>query len=148
MKYVHTNIIAHDLHGLTTFYQDALGCTLAQPERELTGAWVDAMTGMEGARILCVHLHLPGYGDAPPILEFFHYDTMPKRPRIELNTPGITHLAFQVHDVARASGLFVECGGSAVGELVTQAFPDGKTLTVQYMADPEGNFVELNNWKD
>ena len=148
MKYVHTNIIAKDWRRISKFYQNALGCIPAPPERDLSGEWIDALTGMKGAHITGEHLRLPGYGDDGPTLEIFHYDSMPERPEILLNTPGLTHLAFLVDDVDETAQRFIECGGSAVGKIVSQTYASGKTIVVCYMADPEGNIVELQTWKD
>ena len=148
MKYVHTNIIAKDWKRLAGFYQDVLQCVPVPPERDLSGDWVDALTCLEGVRIRGAHLRLPGWGEDGPTLEIFQYDHMPERPRGAINTQGFVHIAFQVDDVAGVAGRFLEHGGTAVGQLVSSQYPNGKTLVVQYVADPEGNIVELQAWKD
>ena len=67
-RYLHTNIIAADAEGLAQFYQDVLGCVPVPPGRDLTGRWLDRVTGIPQARIRGLHLRLPGYGPDPPIL--------------------------------------------------------------------------------
>jgi len=37
-------------------------------------------------------------------------------------------------------------GGSAIGEVVTLTTADGRRVTWCYVADPEGNAVELQSW--
>lgn len=38
-------------------------------------------------------------------------------------------------------------GGSAVGELTVREVPGVGLSTFQYVADPEGNIIEVQNWK-
>ncbi len=147
MKYTHTNLVAKDWKRLSTFYQEVFGCIPVPPERDLSGVWLDKVTGIEGAHILGVHLRLPGYGDDGPTLEIFQYDSMPERPSIHPNTPGFSHIAFAVDDVAAAARAVFNHGGSAVGELTVQEVPGVGLLTVQYVTDPEGNIIEVQNWK-
>lgn len=148
MKYAHTNIIAQDWKRLARFYQEALNCAPVPPERDLSGEWIDRATGLHGARITGAHLRLPGWGEDGPTLEIFHYDEMTPRPATGPNTPGFTHIAFAVDDVAAAARKFLEHGGSALGELVTRDYAHGKTVEFQYLADPEGNMIELQAWTE
>ena len=149
MKYVHTNIVAKDWKRLAAFYQDALGCVPVPPERDLKGEWIDALTGLTNAHLVGVHLRLPGWGDDGPTLEIFQYNFGPsERPPVATNNPGFNHIAFQVEDVQAAASQFVAHGGVPVGELVTRTYPGGRVLTVQYLADPEGNIVELQCWSE
>ncbi|THB64252.1 MAG: VOC family protein [Desulfovibrio sp.] len=146
MRYVHTNIVAKDWQRLARFYQDVLGCDPVGEERDLSGDWLDAGTGLKNAHIRGQHLRLPGCGESGPTLEIFSYSRMPERPDIGPNTPGITHLAFSVDNVAEVAAAFLAHGGAALGELITKQYPDGRTLVFQYLADPEGNIVELQAW--
>jgi predicted enzyme related to lactoylglutathione lyase len=41
----------------------------------------------------------------------------------------------------------LEHGGSALGEMAEKKIEGVGTLTVAYMRDPEGNIVEILNWK-
>src|SRR6185312_4186764 len=72
-RYVHTNVVARDWRALARFYQEVFGCRPVGPERHLSGAELEAGTGIAGARIDGVHLRLPGGGDAGPTLEIFEY---------------------------------------------------------------------------
>jgi predicted enzyme related to lactoylglutathione lyase len=72
-RFAHVNLIAQDWRRLAAFYELVFGCRPVPPERQLAGAWLDAATGLVGARIQGAHLRLPGYGDAGPTLEIFQY---------------------------------------------------------------------------
>ena len=81
-KYVHTNLIAEDWKRLATFYERVFGCVPLLPERDLSGEWLEAATGVPQARIRGMHLRLPGYGDEGPTLEVFQYNRQmdPSKP--------------------------------------------------------------------
>jgi catechol-2,3-dioxygenase len=117
------------------------------PERDLSGEWLDKATGIRGAHISGVHLRLPGCGDDGPTLELFQYSSMPEHPSVNPNTPGFSHIAFAVDDVESAAQAVTNHGGSAVGELTEREVQGVGLLTLQYLADPEGNIIEVQNWK-
>ena len=101
-RYVHTNIVARDWRRLAAFYAQVLGCVPVPPERDLSGRWMDAATGIDGVHIRGAHLRLPGYGDDGPTLEIFSYDEEEEGVTPAVNRPGLGHLAFAVDDVATA----------------------------------------------
>jgi len=146
-KYAHTSLIAKDWKRLSNFYQEVLGCVPIPPERDMSGEWLDKATGLNGAHILGVHLRLPGYGEEGPTLEVFQYGSMPEHPSVNPNTPGFSHIAFAVDDVPATAQAVIKCGGSAVGELTVREVPGVGLLTFQYVADPEANIIEIQNWK-
>ncbi|MFC2095035.1 VOC family protein [Candidatus Bipolaricaulota bacterium] len=144
-RYAHTNLIAKDWKRLAAFYQDVFGCQPIQPERNLAGEWLDKATGITDARLCGAHLRLPGYGDRGPTLEIFQYDSMPQRAPTYPNTPGIMHIAFTVDDVRASAQMILEHGGAVVGVLTEVELPGVGSLTFQYLADPEGNFIEVQS---
>ena len=146
-KYTHTNLIAKDWKRLSTFYQEVFGCVPVPPERNLSGAWLDKATGLGGSHISGIHLRLPGYEDDGPTLELFQYGSMPEHPFVHPNTPGFSHIAFAVEDVPDTARAVFSHGGSAVGELTIRNLPGVGLLTFQYVADPEGNIIEIQNWR-
>ena len=145
-KYVHTNIIADDWQKLAHFYTQVFGCVLVPPERDYSGAALDAGTGLVNAHLTGAHLRLPGWGDAGPTVEIYSYDSLEKRPQLAVNRPGIGHLAFEVDDVNAASREVVKHGGSALGEIITLTTKVGTKVTWCYMTDPEENIIELQSW--
>ena len=146
-KYVHTNLIAKDWKRISAFYQEVFGCVPIPPDRDLSGDWIDSATGLKDAHITGEHLLLPGYGDEGPTLEIFSYESMPESAPTSPNTPGFAHLAFSVDDVPGTAKAIFERGGSPVGELIEREFPDIGLLTFQYVTDPEGNIIEIQNWQ-
>jgi predicted enzyme related to lactoylglutathione lyase len=147
ITYKHTNIIAKDWQRLANFYQVVFDCKPVPPERDLSGAWIDKATGVKDAHIRGVHLALPGTGDKPPTLEIFQYDNNEVKPSPAANREGITHIAFEVDDIQALLEMMRRHGGGAVGEISTKEVPGVGVLTFIYATDPEGNIVELLNWK-
>ena len=145
-KFTHTNLIAKDWKRLSSFYQEVFECEPVPPERDLSGEWLDKATGIDDSHIKGIHLRLPGYGDGGPTLEIFQYDSMPEYPTINPNTPGFSHIAFLVDDVAATAQAVFRHGGAAVGELTVREVPGVGLLTFQYVSDPEGNIVEIQKW--
>lgn len=146
-RYVHTNIIAKDANRLIGFYKTVFHCENINGTRDLRGEWLDKLTGLSEAHITGEHLLLPGYNNEHPTLEIFSYDTLKKAIPAEINRPGIAHIAFEVDDVEATLKEVIKAGGSAVGEVVTADYPDGTQAVFVYAKDPEGNIIELQNWR-
>ncbi len=146
LRYAHTNLIANDWKKLAAFYQAVFDCIPLPPARDLRGEWLDRATGIEGASIRGIHLRLPGYAGDGPTLEIFEYGDMPPRPPIDTNTPGFSHIAFAVDDVRVYADRVIEMGGAAVGALTERHIDGAGELVFQYVADPEGNIIELQSW--
>ncbi len=146
-RYVHTNIIAKDASKLIDFYKTVLHCKSINETRDLSGEWLDRLTGLNGAHIIGEHLLLPGYGEDHPTLEIFSYDTLKETVPEEINRPGIAHIAFEVDDVETTLSEIIKAGGSSVGELVTTEYPNSLEAVFVYARDPEGNILELQSWR-
>ena len=146
IRYAHTNLVARDWRRLADFYQRVFGCEPIPPERDLSGDWLDGLTGLDGAHLRGQHLRLPGFDEGGPTLEIFQYDQMPPHPVVRPNTPGYGHLAFAVDDVVAVCEAVFAHGGSAVGEFTVRDVPGVGRLTVRYVADPEGNIIEVQHW--
>ena len=144
-RYVHTNLVARDWRRLAGFYQDVFGCVAVPPERNLSGAEMEAGTGVRGARLQGMHLRLPGAA-AGPTLEIFTYSELADDlPRVA-NRPGFGHIAFAVDSVTKAREEVLSHGGTAVGDVVTVNVTDTARVTWCYVKDPEGNIIELQAW--
>jgi catechol 2,3-dioxygenase-like lactoylglutathione lyase family enzyme len=146
IRYAHTNLIANDWQRMADFYTQVFGCEPVSAERDHHGPHIDALTGMPGERIRGRHLRLPGHGDHGPTIEIFSYSRNEPTPPTALNRPGFAHLAFEVPDVEAKRAEILRWGGRDVGELVTIEIKGAGRLTLIYMADPEGNIVELQKW--
>ncbi|MGE5373025.1 MAG: VOC family protein [Solirubrobacterales bacterium] len=146
-RFGHTNIIARDWRKLARFYTDVFGCVPVGPERDLAGDWVDELTGIHNVRIRGTHLALPGCEDGPT-LEIFSYEPVaPEEAPGAVNRFGFGHIAFQVDDVEGALAALLSAGGSKLGGLIRKDYPELGLLTAIYVRDPEGNVIELQNWK-
>lgn len=147
IKYVHTNIIAKEWKKLSDFYIQVFGCKPVYPERDLSGDWIEKMTDIENVRIRGMHLSLPGYENGPT-LEIFQYEPeCPRDGKPYINRQGFGHLAFHVEDVEAVLARVIEHGGKKLGELITRKYDGLGLLTAVYAEDPEGNFIEIQNWK-
>ena len=144
--YTHTNLIARDWRALADFYIEVFGCVPTGPERDLQGAWVDALTGLPGVHVSGAHLRLPGHGDDGPTLEVFTYEPTAAGDASPVNRPGFAHIAFHVDDVDEMLASVLAHGGSALGGVVRRDYPELGRLTAVYARDPEGNIIEIQNW--
>ena len=147
IHYSHTNIIAKDVTRMIAFYRDVMGCQSIGETRDLSGEWVDRLTGIPGAHIFGEHLALPGYPAGGPTLEIFGYDFVLPQTVKAVNASGFAHITFAVDDVAETLRQVLACGGGQIGELVENRYADGRTITVVYATDPEGNILELQSWR-
>jgi len=139
--------VAKDWRKLADFYIKVFECTPVPPERNLSGAWLDALTGIADVNIKGIHLNLPGYENGPT-LEIFSYspecnEVFPPR----INRKGFAHIAFHVDSVERVLEILLENGGNRLCDVVRKDYGDMGILTAVYAADPEGNFIEIQNWK-
>lgn len=94
-----------------------------------------------------MHLKLPGYSDNGPTLEIFEYEpTNYRNTTNEINLQGFGHIAFHVSSVEKTLEKVIEHGGDQLGEIIMKEYENIGTLMVVYAKDPEGNFIELQNW--
>jgi catechol 2,3-dioxygenase-like lactoylglutathione lyase family enzyme len=134
----HAGIVVEDLERSLGFYRDVLGLTVKSQALE-EGPFVDVLLGLSGTRVRTVKLGAPE-GAALVELLAFEAPAADARRAITVKTPGPTHVALTVHDVAGLTAALQAAGGSLVGPV--QVSPDGK-VQVCYARDPEGNFLEL-----
>jgi catechol 2,3-dioxygenase-like lactoylglutathione lyase family enzyme len=146
-KYKHTNIISSNWQSLSRFYQEAFGCIPVPPQRDLSGKWLEAGTGVKGARFAGIHLRLPGYGENGPTLEIYQYSENLAKSFPAANREGFGHIAFEVDDVRKAAKEVLEHGGARIGEIASKEIEGVGFLTFVYLADPEGNIIELQAWE-
>ncbi len=146
MRYAHTNIIAKDSTKLIDFYKEVLDCRSIGETRNLSGDWLDGMTGIKNSHIVGEHLCLPGYDDKHPTIEIFSYDEMIANNSHKINQCGIAHIAFEVENVAATLEKLLNAGGGQLGELVSADYEDGRKAQFVYATDIEGNIIELQSW--
>ena len=144
-RYAHTNIVAHDYQSLASFYKTVFGCVFVPPERNFSGAALEAGTGLPDAAVKGLHLRLPGHGGTGPTLEIYTYSHLADGPAPAVNRPGLAHLAFDVPNVEDARKQAVAAGGQAVGEIVSLTISESEQVTWCYVTDPEGNIIGLES---
>ncbi len=89
---------------------------------------------------------MQGYEKADQRSSFSGLDFVVANAAPGVNASGFTHLAFAVDDVANSLQTVLQNGGGQIGELVENRYADGRTITVVYATDPEGNILELQSW--
>lgn len=144
IKYVHTNIVAEDWQKLSQFYIEVFNCKPVYPVRDLSGEWIDNLTTIKHVNLKGIHLKLPGESEAT--LEIFEYNKKSKNCDKRINQSGFAHIAFHVDSVETLLERVKKHGGGQLGELVKKSYEGIGDLTVVYATDPEGNFVEIQNW--
>jgi catechol 2,3-dioxygenase-like lactoylglutathione lyase family enzyme len=151
IRLAHVSIAAKDLSRLREFYEKSLGFAEARPEKDFSGEWLERGTGVPGAGIRRVHLKLPDTEPGSAVLEIIEYageagESVPAAA----DRPGLRHVAFEVEtpeELARIHGLVLENGGGGLGEISEKEIDGLGTVTFVYMTDPEGNIIELVNWR-
>jgi predicted enzyme related to lactoylglutathione lyase len=114
IKYVHTNIVAKNWEKLADFYIEVFGCSVVPPVRNYKGKDLESAVNIKNVTLNGVHLRLPDYNKTGPTLEIFSYTPPLKKQNRKVNTPGITHLAFEVSDVKLAYKKVIANGGKKV----------------------------------
>jgi catechol 2,3-dioxygenase-like lactoylglutathione lyase family enzyme len=147
VRFAHTNIAAKNWKLLSEFYINVFGCRVKPPERKLSGPWLDQATGLQSAILEGVHLLLPGHGDNGPTLEIFSYQEMRDCNPLMANNVGLTHIAFEVHDVDQILNVAIKKGGQLLGKVTKKRIDGVGELKFVYFRDPEGNIVEIQSWK-
>ena len=147
VKYVHTNIVARNWEKLAQFYIDVFNCEPVYPERDMSGEWIDRITMIRDVHIEGIHLRLPGYENGPTLEIFSYSKNNADNREILVNNYGFAHIAFHVEDVDDTLDRFLEYGGTKYGQLVEKEMKGLGILTIIYVKDPEGNIVEIQNWK-
>jgi len=145
-RFGHVNLIARDWQALSAFYQQVFGCTPVPPQRDYSGAELEAGTGVAGSTLQGEHLRLPGLGPEGPTLEIYAYSVVAEALHPRVNRPGFGHIAFVVPDVHAARAEVLAAGGGEVGDVVTLRTASGSRVTWCYVRDPEDNIVELQSW--
>lgn len=140
--FLHFAYSCADADRSIAFYRDNLGMELVADRVVPGGGYVEAVTGIAGARVRIVHLQ--GYGFNLELLEYEEPrgDTRAREP----NHAGSAHMAFVVDDCDAVCAELAAKGvpvRSAEGrpQTVTGGPNDGGKCV--YLEDPDGNPVEL-----
>lgn len=147
MRFAHTNIVSTDWEKLVEFYVNVFDCKVVPPIRNQSGKFLDKGTGLKNAKLQGAHLALPGYDKNFPTLEIYQYEIIENQEPIAPNKRGFGHIAFEVENVAEILEKVLENGGEKCGEITKKEIEGIGIISFIYVRDPEGNLIELQNWK-
>ena len=133
----HSGIVVSDLATSLPFYRDLLGLEIWWDEIE-EGPFVEAVTGVPGARIHTVKLKAPN-GVSIELLQYLN-TPKPVPPLTHSNDVGCNHVALQVRNLGALYERAVEQG---IRFNTTPLVAAGGNAKVTYCRDPEGVLVEL-----
>lgn len=81
-------------------------------------------------------------------MEIFSYNKQPENDEPPaVNRPGLAHIAFLVDNVPYFYNKLLENGGGKLSEIIEKEVEGAGLLTVVYARDPEGNIIEILNWR-
>lgn len=145
----HVNIVVEDLPRMAAFYRDALGLKVVR-EVSIRGDWIDSITRLTGVEADVVFLQPPS---GPPLELIAYRSPVGSRPSGlgEPNARGIRHIAFCIDDLGGAARAVGDAGGEVLSSV--QAVPaaqvefEARQKWIVYCRDPEGNLLELCNYR-
>ena len=138
----HFSIACSDAERSIAFYRDHFGMELVSDRVVEPGGYVEAVTGVPGARVRIVHMS--GYGFNFELLEY--QEPQGEQRAREPNHVGAAHLCFIVDDADETCARLAAAGikvRSRDGrpQRATGGPNDGGACV--YLEDPDGNPVEL-----
>lgn len=144
----HVNIVVDDIERAAQFYGEVLNLSRGF-EKTLEGAWIDKVTGVAGAKALCVFMEAPRKANEPlktriELLQFLTPDGAVFAENSQPNTRGIRHIAFNVDDLEALIARLQNWGVEIISEPVEVPFAVGSLgrKRLFYFYDPEGNLLE------
>ncbi len=147
MRIDHINIVVADMARSRAFYEGLLGMPVTF-EAELTGAWIETVTGLRGVSADCIFCQPPG---GKVRIELLHY-RMP--PGISLpdnslaNTMGLRHFALEVEDIGGWHARLSAAGAAFLSPPLPVPFPVvGGRKWICYLYDPDGVLLELAEYR-
>lgn len=145
----HVNIVVTDIERAARFYGEVLNLSRGF-EKTLEGAWIEKVTGVSGARALCVFMeagHESASGTPLTRIELLQF-LAPEGAAFADNrlpgTCGIRHIAFTVDNLEALIEKLHAWNVEIVSEPVEVPFAVGALgrKRLFYFYDPEGNLLE------
>lgn len=144
MQVNHVNIVVADMERSLAFYVGLLGMRVTF-EVDLTGEWIDTVTGLSGVSARCVFCQPSGGGARFELLEY----RLPPGVRFPENalahTQGLRHVAIEVDNLDATYQRLADAGVNIVSPPVTVPFRivNGIQKRLCYLHDPDGAIIEL-----
>jgi catechol 2,3-dioxygenase-like lactoylglutathione lyase family enzyme len=145
MRVNHVNIVVEDMERSLAFYVGLLGMR-ATFEAELSGEWIETVTGLAGVRARCVFCQPVGGGTRFELLEYHEPAAAAALPAASLpHTPGLRHVALEVEELDRLCERLRSAGVRFLSAPVQVPFPLAGNVHKRlcYLRDPDGVLVEI-----
>jgi catechol 2,3-dioxygenase-like lactoylglutathione lyase family enzyme len=148
MRVNHLNIVTGNMERCLAFYVGLLEMRVTFTV-DLTGEWIDRVTGLSGAQAHCVFVNPSGGGCRFELLEY----RTPQGEAIPVNslpqTLGLRHFALEVENLEAIYSRLHDAGFTAISSPVTVPFMlvDGVQKRLCYLHDPDGVIVELCDFR-
>ncbi len=138
----HINVVVTDLKQAVQFFK--LFNFNVMEEKELSGSWIDNVTGLKGVKALYAGLRNEKCSTAVELLQYISPGKVECPNVSDANAVGIRHFAFKTEDIDKVLKNLASAGTEFLGELQTN--PYGKRMI--YIKGPDGIIVELAEIKD
>jgi len=146
----HINIVVTDLEPMVRFYSDTLGLTVSK-RVTISGEWIDQTVGLKNVKADVVYLDPP----SGPRIELLRYVSPAGASPAGLglsNTRGLRHIALRVDEIDAVVSRLREAGVRPLSDvqLVPDSqvtYADGVRKRLVYFRDPEGNLLELCEYR-
>lgn len=143
MRVDHINIVVADMERSLAFYVGLLGMQVTF-EAPLTGAWIEAVSGLPNVSARCVFCQPPDGGARLELLEYQSPAGSRLAAEAIANTLGLRHVALAVDDLDGLHARLTAAGVPFVSGPVAVPFPvAGVRKRLCYARDPDGTLVEL-----
>lgn len=136
----HIAVTVSDTHRSLDFYVGKLGLVQVE-QHNLPRSSIDTVFGLTGASGTSTRLQVP---DQPDILiDIMELSGAQEGTSVQpLGSLGSTHMAFTVDNLDEVVAELKAKGVSFISDPVTFHLTEG-SVTVRFMHDPDGNYVEL-----
>jgi catechol 2,3-dioxygenase-like lactoylglutathione lyase family enzyme len=144
----HVNVVVTDMDRSIAFYTDTLGLARGF-ETVLEGGWIEAVTGLPGARARCVFMEAGTGGARLELLQYLSPAGDALAANSSPNTAGIRHVAFVVEDLDALHSRLAALGAEPIGPPVEVPFQVGSQgkKRLFYFHDPDGTLLEAAEYR-
>lgn len=144
----HVNVVVSDMERSLRFYVGALGMEQTF-SGELTGEWIEQVSGLAGVSALCAFCQPSGGGTRVELLQYRAPNGAKLPDNALANTLGVRHFALEVDDIAAWHERLAKAGVQFVSPPVRVPFPvRGACKRLCYLRDPDGTLIELASYSD
>ena len=143
MRLDHVNIVVTDMERSLAFYVALLGMQVTF-EAELTGDWIEEVSGLPDVSARCVFCLPPGGGARFELLQYRTPPGAALAAEAVANTMGLRHVALEVDDLDALYARMTAAGVPFLSGPVWVPFPvAGVRKRLCYARDPDGAIIEL-----